>query len=95
MKKRLKNIPHILVQYWTFIPRVATDIYHKMDELCQLTTLSALTRTPKCYSEQLLYYYRAYAICDRSITSGSITPAHVFWDRGIKSLRSFMDCEQS
>lgn len=72
-----------------------TDIYRKMDELCQLSKLSALTRNPKCYSEQLLYYYRAYAICDRSITSVGITPAHVFWDRGIKSLRNFMDCEQS
>ena len=41
-----------------------SDIYEKMDELCQLRKWSVLMKAPNCYTEQLMYYYEAYAGCD-------------------------------
>ena len=72
-----------------------SDIYEKMDELCQLTKWSALTKVPNCYTEQLMYYYEAYARCDKKYAPDNTIPAHIFWDRGIKSLKQFMENDQS
>ncbi len=72
-----------------------TDIYEIMDELCQLNKWSTFTMLPNCYAEQLMYYYESYARCDKKYASGNTIPAYVFWDRGIKSLKKFIESEQS
>ena len=71
------------------------EIYEKMDELCQLNKWSKLTRNPKCYTEQLMYYFEAYARCDKSYVSGNTTPAYKYWKRGVNSLDEFMKSGQS
>lgn len=72
-----------------------TDIYEKMDELCQLNKWSAVTKAPNCYTEQLMYYFEAYARCDMEYANGNTVPASKYWDRGFKSLKKFMESDQS
>lgn len=72
-----------------------SDVYEKMDELCQLNKWEKLTRIPKWYSEQLIHYYEVYALCDKSYISASTTPAYKYWKRGVKSLNEFLKSEQS
>lgn len=72
-----------------------SDIYEKMDELCQLRKWSVLMKAPNCYTEQLMYYYEAYAGCDMKYAYGNTVPASKYWERGFRSLEKFMESDQS